>query len=65
MPACESKFVFRSSRKVSGQDCICWVGQSLGHMPRLVGDRGRVLEVLGWALTRILYIIGAPLQYTR
>ena len=26
---------------------------SRGRMPSLVGDRGQVLRVLGWALTRI------------
>ena len=27
--------------------------RSRGRMPSLVGDRGQVLRVLGWALTRI------------
>ena len=27
--------------------------KSRGHMPSLVGDGGQVLQVLGWALTRI------------
>ena len=27
--------------------------RSCGRMPILVGDRGQVLRVLGWALTRI------------
>ena len=27
--------------------------RSRGHMPSLVGDGGQVLQVLGWALTRI------------
>ena len=27
--------------------------RSRGPMPSLVGDRGQVLQVLGWALTRI------------
>ena len=27
--------------------------RSRGRMPNLVGDRGQVLRVLGWALTRI------------
>ena len=28
--------------------------RSCGRMPSLVGDGGQVLQVLGWALTRIL-----------
>ena len=50
MSACESKLVSRSSRKLT-------VARSPGHMPSLVGDRGQVLRVLGWALTRICNLL--------
>ena len=30
-----------------------YLPRSRGRMPSLVGDRGQVLRVLGWALTRI------------
>ena len=58
MPACESKLVCRSSRKAaeghSGQDCTHRVGPgSCDRMPSLVVDRGPMLRVLGWALTRM------------
>ena len=33
--------------------CLLSRPRSRGRMPRLVGDRGQVLQVLGWALTRI------------
>ena len=33
--------------------CLLSRPRSRGHMPRLVGDHGQVLRVLGWALTRI------------
>ena len=47
MPACESKLVCRSSRKAQWQRLY-----SMG-MPSLVVDRGPMLRVLGWALTRM------------
>ena len=54
MPACESKLASRSSRKASDQDCTHWVGPGLGdRMLSLVVDRGPMLRVLGWALTRM------------
>ena len=33
--------------------CLLSRPRSRGRMPSLVGDRGQVLQVLGWALTRI------------
>ena len=32
--------------------CLLSRPRSRGRMPSLVGDRGQVLQVLGWALTR-------------
>ena len=54
MPACESKLVSRSSRKAKWPRLYS-LGRprSCDRMPSLVGDRGQVLRVLGWALTRI------------
>ena len=55
MPACESKLVSRSSRKATVAKTVFveYRPRSRGRMPSLVGDRGQVLRVLGWALTRI------------
>ena len=54
MPACESKLVSRSSRKATvAKLYLLSRPRSRGRMPSLVGDRGQVLRVLGWALTRI------------
>ena len=64
MPACESKLVSRSSRKAWPQWPRLYLlsrPRSRGHMPSLVGDRGQVLRVLGWALTRILPLVNEPL----
>ena len=39
-----------------------------GRMPSLVGDRGQVLRVLGWALTRIRrrqFVVGATRSGTQ
>ena len=54
MPACESKLVCRSSRKVTvakiyslGMPRLC------DRMHSLVVDRCPMLRVLGWALTRM------------
>ena len=54
MPPCENKLVSRSSRKATvaktyslGRPRSCY------HKPSLVGDHGLVLQVLGWALTRM------------
>ena len=54
MPACESNLVSRSNRKatVAKTVLIGWP-RSCDHMPSLVGDRGPVLQVPGWALTRM------------
>ena len=54
MPACESKLVSRSSRKATVTKTVS-LGRprSCDRMPSLVGDRGPVLQVLGWALTRM------------
>jgi len=54
MPACGSKFVCRSSKMATVAESV-FLGspRSRGRMPSLVGDIGRVLGVLGWALTRI------------
>ena len=54
MPACESKLVCRSSRKVTVAKTIL-IGQawSSNRMPSLVVDRVPMLQVLGWALTRM------------
>ena len=55
MPACESKLVSRSSRKATVAKTVL-IGQAQvlrSYMPSLVGDRGPVLRVLGWALTRM------------
>ena len=38
--------------------------RSCGRMPSLVGDRGQMLQVLGWALTRIRNL-SLVLQYDR
>ena len=62
MFACESKLASRSSRKATRWSRLYLLSRprSHGHMPRsrgrmpsLVGDCGQVLQVLGWALTRI------------
>ena len=55
MPACESKFVSRSSRKATVAKTVLTIGRprSCDRMPSLVGDHGPVLRVLGWALTRM------------
>ena len=37
--------------------------RSHGRMPSLVGDRGQVLLVPGWALTQ--YIVGTTQQYPK
>ena len=50
IPACESKFVSRSS--YSDQECTYSLGRPRSP-PSLVGDSGQVLGVLGWALTGI------------
>ena len=57
MPACESKLVSRSGRKatVAKTDSL-GRPRSCDRMPRLVGDRGQELRVLGWALTRMCNI---------
>ena len=41
----KANLCLRSSRKATVTKNV--------YMPRLVGDRGQVLRVLGWALTRI------------
>ena len=53
MPACESKLVSRSSRKATVAKAVFveYRLRSHGRMPSLVGDRGLVLRVVGWALT--------------
>ena len=54
MPACKSKLGSRSSRRPQWPRLyLLSRPRSHGHMPSLVGDRGQVLRVLGWALTRI------------
>ena len=55
MSACESKLLSRSSRKATVANTTHRVGpcRSCDCMPSLVGDRGPVVRVLGWALTRI------------
>ena len=50
MLACESKLASRSSTKATVAKTV-FVAR--GRMPSLVGDSGQVLQVLGWALTRI------------
>ena len=54
MPACESKLVCRSSRKAQWQRLYS-MGRprTCDRMPSLVVDRGPMLRVLGWALTRM------------
>ena len=51
MSACESKLASRSSRK-SQWPRPCFLSRPRS-MLSLAGDRGQVLRVLGWALTRI------------
>ena len=55
MPACESKLVCRSSRKTTvAKTVLIAQAQVLrSYMPSLVVDRGPMLRVLGWALTRM------------
>ena len=55
MFACESKLASRSSRKATRWSRLYLLSRprSRGRMPSLVGDCGQVLQVLGWALTRI------------
>ena len=57
MPACESKLVCRSSRKAKRPlwPRLYSLGRprSCDRMPSLVVDRGPMLRVLGWALTRM------------
>ena len=54
MSACESKLASRRSRKATvAKTVLLSRPRSRGRMPSLVGDRGQVLQVLGWALTRI------------
>ena len=52
MPACESKLVSTSSRKATVVKTD-YRPRSRDRMPSLVGDRGQVLQVHGWAITRI------------
>ena len=61
MPACESKLVSRSSRKtpVAKAALIGYRPKSCDRKPSLVGDRGPVLQVLGWDLTRMHWYYGA------
>ena len=54
MPACESKFVSRCSRKATvAKIVLLGRPRSCSCKPSLVDDCGQVLRVLGWALTRI------------
>ena len=55
MFACESKLASRSSRKATRWSRLYLLSRprSHGRMPSLVGDCGQVLQVLGWAITRI------------
>ena len=73
MPPCESKLVSRSSRKATVAKTLFveWAQVSQlyarprGCMPGLVGDRGQVLRVLGWALTRgcsLLFVLRSSIQ---
>ena len=53
--AVNSKLVSRSSREATVAKAV-FVGYRLGshgRMPSLIGDRGQVLRVVGWALTTI------------
>ena len=54
MPACESKLVCRSSRKATSPRLYS-LGRprSCDRIPSLIVDRGPMLRVLGWALTRM------------
>ena len=51
MPACES--LETAERPQWPRLYLLSRPRSHGCMPSLVGDRGQVLRVLGWALTRI------------
>ena len=51
MPACESKLESRSSRKATVAKTVFVEYAQVSHS--LVGDRGQVLRVLSWALTRM------------
>ena len=54
MPGCESKLVSTSSRKaIVAKTVLIGQAQVLRSYAKLVGDRGPVLRVLGWALTRM------------
>ena len=54
MPSCESKLVCRISRKATGAKTVL-IGRPrfCDGMPSLVVDRGPMLRVLSWALTRM------------
>ena len=52
MPACESKLVSTSSRKATVAKTVL---NGYNRKPSLVGDRGPVLQVLGWALRAIYH----------
>ena len=53
MPACESNL--EAAERPQWPRLLYLLSRpgSRGRMPSLVGDRGPVLRVLGWALTRI------------
>ena len=55
MLACESKLASRSSTKAPQWPRLYLLSRSRSRdrTPSLVGDGGQVLQVLGWALTRI------------
>ena len=53
MSPCESKLVCRISKRPQWPRLYLLSRPRSCHMPSLVGDCGQVLQVLGWALTRI------------
>ena len=63
MPACESNLYLEAAEGPQWSRLYLlsrpW---SVGHMPSLVGDRGQVLRVLGWALTRTCNLLHSSTQ---
>ena len=58
MPACESKLASRSSRKATvAKTVLIGQAQVLRSYAKPSSDRGPVLRVLGWALTRMRNIL--------